>query len=89
MFLTHQLTGGNVIAFKLVMEGLKLQPCSPGFIDARNAIIQADINLYGGADTCAIWRAFAKRGMGQGALQGSSGSIGDQTPSLLICLLHV
>ena len=78
------LTGGNVVAFRIMMEGLKLQPCSPGFIDARNAIIQADINLYGGADTCAIWKAFAKRGMGLGALQGSSNSIGDQTPSFTV-----
>ncbi|MEO6255158.1 MAG: M36 family metallopeptidase, partial [Ferruginibacter sp.] len=74
-------TGGNVIAFKLVMEGLKLQPCSPGFLDARNAILQADVNLYGGAHTCAIWTAFAKRGMGFSAVQGSSNNNGDQTPA--------
>lgn len=72
-------TGGNSIAFKLVTEGMRLQPCSPGFIDARNAILTADMNLYGGRHQCAIWTAFAKRGMGYSALQGSSFSATDQT----------
>lgn len=73
-------TGGNVIAYKLVMEGLKLQPCQPGFIDGRNAIIQADINLYGGAHLCAIREAFRRRGMGPNASQGSSDNVNDQVP---------
>lgn len=73
--------GGNSIAFKLVLEGMRLQPCSPGYIDARNAILQADRNLYGGRHQCAIWTAFAKRGMGYSASQGSSNSATDQTPA--------
>jgi hypothetical protein len=44
--------GGNVIAMKLVTEGMKLQPSSPGFIDGRNAILQADQVLYNGAHAC-------------------------------------
>lgn len=70
---------GNIVAFKLVMEGMKLQPCSPGYIDARNAILAADRNLYNGSHACAIWTAFAKRGMGFGSSQGSSNSGTDQT----------
>jgi hypothetical protein len=35
-------TGGNNKAIQLVIDGLKLQPCSPGFVDARNAILKAD-----------------------------------------------
>lgn len=77
-------TGGNTIAYKLVMEGMKLQPCSPGYIDVRNAIMQADQNLYGGAHMCDLWIAFAKRGMGFGASQGSSNSATDQTPSFAL-----
>ena len=73
--------GGNTIAMKLVTEGMKLQPCSPGFIDGRDAIIQADRNLYGGTHVVAIKEAFRKRGMGLGASQGSSFSVYDQTPS--------
>ncbi|MBS1510792.1 MAG: M36 family metallopeptidase [Bacteroidetes bacterium] len=71
--------GGNSIALKIVLEGMKLQPCSPGFLDSRNAIIQADQNLYGGRHFCAIWSAFARRGMGYSASQGSSNSTNDQT----------
>lgn len=70
--------GGNTIALKLVTEGLKLQPCSPGFIDGRDAILQADQILYGGAYSCAIREAFRRRGMGAFASQGSSGSVTDQ-----------
>ncbi len=72
-------TGGNSVALKLVIEGMRLQPCSPGYIDARNAILKADTLLYGGRYGCAIWKAFARRGMGKFASQGSSSSTTDQT----------
>ena len=83
-FFTTTTTGGNSISLKLVLEGMKLQPCSPGYIDARNAIMAADRNLYAGRHACAIWTAFAKRGMGYGAAQGSSNSTTDQTPSSMM-----
>ena len=70
--------GGNTIAMKLVMQGLKLQPCLPGFLDARDAILAADSILYNNKHKCAIWAAFAARGMGYSAVQGSSGSVTDQ-----------
>ncbi len=65
-------TGGNNLALQLVMDGMKLQVCSPGFVDGRNAILAADQALTGGLDQCEIWRAFAKRGLGASASQGSS-----------------
>ncbi|MCI0580726.1 MAG: M36 family metallopeptidase [Chloroflexi bacterium] len=71
--------GGNNIALQLVVDGLKLQPCSPGFVDARNAILLADQNNNGGANQCLLWEAFAKRGLGYSASQGSSGSRSDGT----------
>lgn len=72
-------TGGNVIALNLVMMGMKLQPCSPGFLDARDAILAADDVLYAGKHKCLIWQTFARRGMGYSAVQGSSNSTSDQT----------
>lgn len=72
-------TGGNSVALKLVTLGMKLQPCSPGFLDGRDAIIKADEILYGGKHRCIIWNAFAKRGMGANAIQGSSDDTKDQT----------
>ncbi|MBK9794758.1 MAG: M36 family metallopeptidase [Sphingobacteriales bacterium] len=72
-------TLGNNRAIKLVIEGLKLQVCNPGFLDSRNAILKADSILYGNADKCEIWTAFARRGMGASANQGSNLSATDQT----------
>ena len=63
---------GNVAALKLVNEGLRLQPCSPSFIDARNAILSADQMLFGGRYRCAISKAFARRGLGLNASTGTS-----------------
>jgi hypothetical protein len=77
--------GGNAIALKLVTEGLRLQPCSPGFIDGRDAILQADALFFGGTFNCAIMNAFARRGMGVGASQGSSNSRTDQILSFVGC----
>jgi len=65
-------TDGNIVALQLVMDGLKLQPCSPTFLEARDAILLADQNDYGGANECSIWRAFAKRGMGVNADDGKN-----------------
>ncbi|MCB8945535.1 MAG: M36 family metallopeptidase [Ardenticatenaceae bacterium] len=72
-------TGGNNLALQLVVDGLKFQPCSPGFVDGRNAILLADQVLTGGANQCTIWHAFAKRGLGLSASQGSSNSTSDGT----------
>jgi len=69
--------GGNNIAIRLVMEGLKLQACSPGFVDGRDAILKADELLYDGKYAYAIWRAFAKRGLGVNADQRSTSSVFD------------
>ncbi|KAF8608678.1 hypothetical protein BDV93DRAFT_518742 [Ceratobasidium sp. AG-I] len=60
-------TAGNIVWLHLFIDSLKLQPCSPTFITARNAIIQADANRYAGANKCTLWTAFAKRGLGYGA----------------------
>lgn len=73
-------SGGNVVAMKLMMQGLKLQPCDPGFIDGRDGILAADQLLYNGLYRCAIITAFARRGMGFDAKQGSAYSTTDQTP---------
>ena len=72
-------TGGNNLAIQLVMDGMKLQKCSPGFVDGRDAILLADQALTGGANQCHIWKGFAKRGLGVSAKQGSSGSVTDGT----------
>ena len=58
---------GNTEFLKLVMDGLSLQPCNPTFLQARDAILQADELRNGGANKCEIIKGFAKRGLGIGA----------------------
>ncbi|KAJ2801064.1 hypothetical protein H4R21_002931 [Coemansia helicoidea] len=61
---TRDLTKGNTLALQLLVDGMKLQPCMPSFIDARNAILLADRQLTAGANQCLLWKGFAKRGLG-------------------------
>lgn len=68
---------GNSSALKLVSEGMRLQPCNPGYVDARNAILRADTLLFNNRYSCSIWKAFAKRGLGRNASQGSAASATD------------
>ncbi|HXC72153.1 MAG TPA: extracellular metalloproteinase [Pyrinomonadaceae bacterium] len=58
----------------LVLNGMKFTPIRPSFLDARDGIIQADQNMNGGANFCAIWVVFARHGMGVSA----SGNDGHQ-----------
>lgn len=75
----HTGSGGNNIAMRLVMDGMKLQPCEPGFVDGRDAILLADELNFGGAHACLIWEAFARRGLGLSASQGSPYTGNDQS----------
>ncbi|PTL98998.1 MAG: peptidase, partial [Bacteroidetes bacterium] len=61
-------TGGNNIAIQLVLDGMKLQPCNPGFVTGRDAILMADQLNNAGANQCLIWEAFARRGLGLSAV---------------------
>lgn len=72
-------TGGNNVAMQLVIDGLKMQPCSPGFVTGRDAILEADQVNNEGVNQCRIWRAFAKRGLGYSATQGSANNVQDGT----------
>ncbi|RZS93360.1 M36 family metallopeptidase [Aquimarina brevivitae] len=72
-------TGGNNIALALVTEGLKNTANNPGFVSGRDGILQADQDLYGGQYNCIIWKAFADRGVGQGANENNNGGSNGKT----------
>jgi hypothetical protein len=72
-------TGGNNRALQYVIDGLKMQGCSPGLVTARSAIVAAANTLSGGEDTCTVWAAFARRGLGYSAVQGDSDERDDNT----------
>lgn len=65
---------GAATTEQLVVSGMKLTPCNPTMLNARDAIIQADANLNAGANRCKIWTAFANRLMGTGASSPSASS---------------
>jgi extracellular elastinolytic metalloproteinase len=75
------VNSGNGKAIRLVMDGMKMQPCSPGFLDARDAILAADRADFNGDNQCLIWEAFARRGMGYNAKQGLVSSTADNVAS--------
>lgn len=59
---------GNKLTLQLVTDGMKLSPVNPNFLEARDAIIQADVVNTGGENLPELWAAFAKRGMGFNAI---------------------
>jgi len=65
-------SAGNVLAMQLVMDSLSYLPAEPTFLNGRDAILQADQMLTGGANQDAIWTAFARRGMGASASDGGN-----------------
>ncbi|KAJ5030369.1 Fungalysin metallopeptidase-domain-containing protein [Bipolaris maydis] len=65
-------TDGKYLAMKLWLDGMALQPCNPTFVSARDAILDADKALTGGENQCEIWKGFAKRGLGQGAIYNAT-----------------
>ncbi len=68
---------GNFKAIQLVIDGMKIQGCNVGILEARDAILTADILNYSGENRCTIWQAFARRGMGADADQGRSNNRSD------------
>jgi extracellular elastinolytic metalloproteinase len=65
-------SGGNNRAIQYVIDGLKFQGCGPGLVRARAAIIAAADELANGQDNCTLWAAFARRGLGFSAVQGTT-----------------
>lgn len=68
----HGFETGNQLILQLVTDGMNLSPANPNFLQARDAIIQADMIDTGGANRNELWAAFAKRGMGLKASSPSS-----------------
>jgi hypothetical protein len=63
----HGFAVGNQMMLQLVTDGMKLAPVNPNFLQARDAILQAELVLTGGANRGELWTAFARRGMGSNA----------------------
>ena len=68
----HGWAAGNQLILQLVTDGMNLSPANPNFLQARDAILQADQVDNGGANRTELWAAFAKRGMGFSATSPAS-----------------
>lgn len=55
---------------QLVIDGMRSTVNGPNatFLNARDGILAADMTNYGGANQCALWSAFAGRGLGTNAV---------------------
>ena len=66
-------TGANNLAMQLFVDGLKYSITTIDgvqFTSLRDGILAADIALTGGVNHDALWRAFARRGLGEEADSG-------------------
>jgi len=71
---------GNIRLAKIVVDALKLMPCNPTFIEARDSIFLAQRQFSNFKRMrCALWRGFAARGLGVNAKAGSKDSSGNIT----------
>ncbi|MGH3502589.1 MAG: M36 family metallopeptidase, partial [Nocardioidaceae bacterium] len=55
---------GHKRADMIITRAMELSPSDPSMLDMRNAILQANLAVYGGAKSKRIWHVFANRGMG-------------------------
>jgi outer membrane protein assembly factor BamB len=75
---------GNELILELVTDGMVLSPADPTFTQARDAIIQADLVDTGGANWKRLWTAFARRGLGWGAVAPPSSTTTGVTESYFL-----
>jgi subtilisin-like proprotein convertase family protein len=59
---------GNQKMLQIVTDGMKMTPISPSFVDARDALIDADCAANACANEQSIWDGFADRGLGYNAV---------------------
>lgn len=70
---------GHTKADTLVTRAMEFSPDDPTMLDMRNSVLQADKVAYGSKDKDALWKLFAKRGMGwfAGAIDGGDTQPGE------------
>jgi len=71
---------GNRRWAQIMFDAWLLMPGSVSMLDARDAYLAADMIRFSGANQTVLWRAFAQRGMGVGALSSTTSDI-DPVPS--------
>ncbi|MGI8638570.1 MAG: M36 family metallopeptidase, partial [Pyrinomonadaceae bacterium] len=63
---------GNRRWIQLMFDSFLLQPAATSMLNARDAMLAADVARFGGANQIELWRVFGQRGFGE--LANSNGS---------------
>jgi extracellular elastinolytic metalloproteinase len=58
---------GNRRWIQLMFDSFLLQPITPTMLEARDAMLAADVMRFGGANQDLLWLGFARRGFGSAA----------------------
>jgi Fungalysin metallopeptidase (M36)/Fungalysin/Thermolysin Propeptide Motif len=88
LFSVHGYAANDLI-LQLVIDGMKLSVANPTMLQARDAILEADLIDNAGANLGQLWAGFAKRGMGASAtspLSSTTSGIHEafDVPSLIV-----
>jgi len=73
-FLATHGARGDALLQELLIQGMKLSVDNPNFVEARDAILQADLALHAGAHLGDLWSGFARRGLGFSASSPAGGT---------------
>ena len=72
---------GNRRWIQLYYDAMLLMPVAPSMLDARNAILSADMMRFGGANQKELWLGFARSGYGEGATSSNTTANTDTDPT--------
>ena len=73
----HGFADGNWLMLELTTDAMKLGPANPSFLQARDAVLLANLYTNASRDQLELWTAFAKRGMGYSAVVAEPPISGD------------
>lgn len=66
---------GNRRWIAMLFDAYLLMPASPSFLDARDAMLAADVARFDGANQAEMWRGFARFGMGENAYAADASDV--------------
>jgi hypothetical protein len=72
---------GNRRWIQLVLDSYLLMPTNPSMLQARDAVLAADLLRFGGANQKELWLEFARRGYGAGATSSNTTANTDTDPT--------
>jgi extracellular elastinolytic metalloproteinase len=72
---------GNRRWIQLVFDSYLLMPTNPSMLQARDAVLSADLMRFGGANQKELWLAYARRGFGVNAASSNANASTDTDPT--------